>query len=102
MAGATSAVLGGFDDGQLVATGMVGQDGHRGWVYVATDQTRRRTGLGRQIMAAAESLLTERGAVKLNLMVRHTNAVALGFYDRIGYEDAGVTVLAKWLRPITQ
>jgi ribosomal protein S18 acetylase RimI-like enzyme len=35
--------------------------------------------------------------VKLQLMVRDGNAEALGFYRRIGYEDAAVSVLARWL-----
>jgi hypothetical protein len=30
-------------------------------------------------------------------MVRDGNADALGFYRRIGYEDARVAVLARWL-----
>jgi ribosomal protein S18 acetylase RimI-like enzyme len=98
LAGPTSTVLGGFDGERLVSTAMVGHDGHRGWVYyVATEPERQRSGVGRQIMEAAEAWLVERGAVKLNLMVRNTNESALGFYRRSGYEDADVSVLAKWL-----
>ena len=33
MNGATSAVLGLKEDGRLIGTVMVGNDGHRGWVY---------------------------------------------------------------------
>ena len=50
-------------------------------------------------MDAAESWLAGAGAVKLNLMVRHSNTAAVGFYERLGYVDAEVTVLAKWLQP---
>jgi len=39
----------------------------------------------------------ERGAVKVQLMVRHTNTAVTGFYDRLGYADADVRVLAKRL-----
>jgi ribosomal protein S18 acetylase RimI-like enzyme len=35
--------------------------------------------------------------VKLNLMVRNGNDGALNFYRRLGFEDANVTVLARWL-----
>jgi ribosomal protein S18 acetylase RimI-like enzyme len=49
------------------------------------------------MMQEAESWLRERGAVKLNLMVRNGNTEALGFYQQLGYEDAEVTVLARWL-----
>tara|TARA_R110002124_G_scaffold191253_1_gene358667 strand:+ start:744 stop:893 length:150 start_codon:yes stop_codon:yes gene_type:complete len=49
-------------------------------------------------MASAEDWLREQGAVKVQLMVRSTNQQATGFYDRLGYENADVQVLAKWLR----
>jgi ribosomal protein S18 acetylase RimI-like enzyme len=98
LGGTTSAVLGAFDAGELVATVMVGHDGHRGWVYyLAVKPDRRRCGLGRRVMQRAEGWLRERGAVKVNLMVRDGNAEALGFYRQLGYEDAKVTVLARWL-----
>jgi len=96
--GPNSTVLGGFLDDRLVGTVMVGHDGHRGWVYyLAVATAARGRGLGRDLMAAAESWLVDRGAVKVQLMVRESNAAVSGFYDRIGYEDAHVRVLAKRL-----
>jgi ribosomal protein S18 acetylase RimI-like enzyme len=96
--GETSTVLGGFDDGCLIGTAMVGHDGHRGWVYyLAVDESRRGAGLGAQLMAAAETWLREQGAVKVQLMVRAENDAAVGFYDRLGYDDVKVAVRAKWL-----
>jgi ribosomal protein S18 acetylase RimI-like enzyme len=98
LGGPTSAVLGALDAGEIVATVMVGHDGHRGWVYyLAVKPGSRRCGLGRRMMQEAELWLRERGAVKLNLMVRDGNSDALGFYQQLGYEDAEVTVLARWL-----
>ena len=35
--------------------------------------------------------------MKTHLMVRDTNAESVGFYRQLGYEDANVTVLARWL-----
>ena len=94
----TSTVLGAFVDGRLVGTVMVGHDGHRGWVYyLAVTASERGTGLGRRLMQAAEAWLVEHGAVKLQLMVRESNAAVVGFYDRLGYTDADVRVLAKRL-----
>jgi ribosomal protein S18 acetylase RimI-like enzyme len=96
--GPTSAVLGAIDEQHVAATVMVGHDGHRGWVYyLAVDPSKRRRGLGRHMMHEAEDWLRARGVVKLNLMIRHSNTPALGFYDRLGYKDAEVTVLARWL-----
>jgi ribosomal protein S18 acetylase RimI-like enzyme len=98
ISGPTSSVIGVVDAGELAATVMVGHDGHRGWVYyLAVRPAKRRRGLGRRMMQEAESWLRDRGAVKLNLMVRHSNAEALGFYQNLGYEDAEVTVVARWL-----
>jgi ribosomal protein S18 acetylase RimI-like enzyme len=98
LSGTTSAVLGALDATGLAATVMVGHDGHRGWVYyLAVKPERRRCGLGRRMMQAAEGWLRQHGAVKLQLMVRDGNADALRFYRQIGYEEANVAVLARWL-----
>ena len=98
LAGPTSAVLGSFDGDDLVATAMVGEDGHRGWMYyLAVDPTLRRGGLGRRMVEEAETWLRGRGVVKVNLMVRHDNAAAVAFYERLAYEDQQTTVLARWL-----
>ena len=98
--GATSTVLGAFDSEQLLGTVMVGHDGHRGWVYyLAVDENHRGTGLGRQLMTAAESWLRAHGAVKVQLMVRTTNHEVLDFYARLGYEHSDVEVRSKWLKP---
>ena len=91
-------MLGAVADDRLVGTVMVGHDGHRGWVYyLAVAAAERGSGLGRALMQAAEVWLVARGAVKVQLMVRETNASVTGFYDRLGYTDADVRVLAKRL-----
>ncbi|MGI9621722.1 MAG: GNAT family acetyltransferase [Acidimicrobiales bacterium] len=93
-----STVLGSFDVDLLAATVMVGEDGHRGWVYyLAVRATHRRQGLGCSMMDAAEQWLGGRGVSKLNLMVRSSNHSALGFYRQLGYRDDDVTVLSRWL-----
>lgn len=98
VAGATSDVLGGFDDDRLVATAMVGQDGHRGWVYyLAVDPDRRRSGLGRAMMAGAEAWAMATGIPKLQLMVRSGNADAVGFYDALGFTVEDTMVLSRWI-----
>jgi ribosomal protein S18 acetylase RimI-like enzyme len=96
--GPHSTVLIGRDRDAIVATAMVGHDGHRGWVYyVATDPDRRAKGYGRAIMNAAEDWLRATGIAKLQLMVRRDNARAGAFYQSIGYAEAQTIVFAKWL-----
>lgn len=93
-----STVLVGRADGAIVATAMVGHDGHRGWVYyVAVDPVRQQQGLGRAIMHAAEDWLRAAGLPKLQLMVRRENLQAGAFYQSIGYEEADTVVFAKWI-----
>lgn len=97
-AASNATVLAGRDRAALAATVMVGFDGHRGWVYyLAVHPDHRRRGYGRSMMAAAEAWLRERGAPKLQLMVREENAGAAGFYARLGFERQATTVLGKWL-----
>jgi ribosomal protein S18 acetylase RimI-like enzyme len=96
--GPNSAILIGRDGGAMIATAMVGHDGHRGWVYyVAVDPARREKGFGRAIMDADEGWLRQAGIAKLQLMVRRENARAGAFYQSIGYAESQTIVFAKWL-----
>ena len=77
---------------------MVGDDGHRGWVYyLAVAETKRGQGAGRALMTAAENWLRGAGSPKVQLMVRDTNAGAQAFYEALDYERQPVTVWGKWL-----
>ena len=93
-----STVLVGRDVSTIVATAMVGHDGHRGWVYyVATDPEHRGKGHGRVIMNAAEDWLRQAGIEKLQLMVRPDNTKVQAFYQSIGYGEQQRIIYAKWL-----
>lgn len=46
-------------------------------------------------MQASEQWLRERGAPKVDLMVRSTNSDVLTFYEALGYQDGDVVVLSK-------
>ena len=97
--GPHSTILVAVSDGSIAATAMVGEDGHRGWVYyVATAPERRGGGLGRAVMAAAEAWLAGRGVWKL--LVREGNAGAKRFYERLGYRDARSACLQKVIGPL--
>jgi hypothetical protein len=96
--GPNSAVLIGRDGDAIVATAMVGHDGHRGWVYyVATDPDRRGKGYGRAIMNATEDWLRAVGIEKVQLMVRPGNTQVKAFYESLGYGEQPRVMFAKWL-----
>lgn len=87
--------------GRVAATSMVGEDGHRGWVYyVATAPERQGSGLGRAMMEAAEAWLARRGVWKVQLLVRADNPRAVGFYEHLGYRDTGSVCMQKLIEPL--
>ena len=93
-----STVLVGREGEAIVATVMVGHDGHRGWVYyVAVDPGSQKRGFGRIIMAAAEDWLRAAGISKLQLLVRRENAQANAFYGSLGFELSTSVMFQKWL-----
>ena len=82
--------------GRIVATAMVGEDGHRGWVdHVAADPTYQSRGFGRAMMEAAERWLANRGVWKVQLLVRGDNAAVRQFYEHLGYRDTRSICLQK-------
>jgi len=95
--GPGSAVLGVTgEDGALLATAMVGHDGHRGWVYyLAVAAGHRRRGLAGRLMEACEDWVRARDITKIQLMVRGDNEPVVAFYERLGYEPSDVVVLGK-------
>lgn len=96
--GPNSAVLVGREANAIVASVMVGHDGHRGWVYyVAVDPDHRQKKYGRVVMDAAENWLRERGIEKLMLLVRSDNTAVKAFYEQLGYDAQERVIYAKWL-----
>lgn len=95
---ATSTVLVGIFEECVVATVMVGHDGHRGVLYyLAVDPAFQKRGFGKAAVAAAEAWLREREVWKINLMVRGDNEKAGRFYERLGYVVNPVTSFGKRL-----
>jgi ribosomal protein S18 acetylase RimI-like enzyme len=82
----------------VIASAMVGYDGHRGWVnYLAVSPAWQRRGYARALMLEAERLLMARGCPKLNLQVRSSNSEALEFYAALGYEPDHAVSFGKRL-----
>ena len=97
---AHSTVLLAQIEGRVVASVMVGEDGHRGWVYyVAADPAMQGGGLGRAMMAAAEAWLVGRGVWKMQLLVRGDNDKVKRFYEHLGYTDTKSSCFQKVIAP---
>jgi ribosomal protein S18 acetylase RimI-like enzyme len=100
--GPHSTVLVAESGGRILATAMVGEDGHRGWVYyVAAAPEHHGSGLGRAMMAAAETWLARRGVWKVQLLVREDNTRVKEFYEHLGYRDARSTCFQKIIAPMS-
>ena len=99
MDGPSSTLFIGERAGTIVATAMVGHDGHRGWIYyLATAPDLQRQGIGGKMVTHAEDWLREQGVGKLNLMIRDDNETVRDFYISIGYEAEPRIVMAKHLK----
>ena len=102
--GANATILIGRAESAIVASALVGHDGHRGWVYyVAVDPDHQKKDYGRAIMAASEEWLRAQRIEKIMLMVRPDNHQVRAFYDQLGYATQERVIYAKWLdgRPMT-
>jgi ribosomal protein S18 acetylase RimI-like enzyme len=81
-----SDILVGTIEGKVVASIMIGHDGHRGsFYYVAVDPVHRRRGIGARLIREGERWLKERGVWKVNLLIRQENADVQTFYKQLGY-----------------
>ncbi len=91
-----SDILLGFEESALVASVMVGHDGHRGWLYyVAVAPEVQGRGIGKATVRAAEAWLKARGIWAINLNIRSENEEVRAFYSALGYENRDVIVMGK-------
>lgn len=84
--------------GSLVATIIVGDDGHCGSInYLAVDPQFLGNGFGLTMVQAAEEFLRAIGCPKINLCVRRENEAVIKFHDKSGYAEDTVYYSSKWL-----
>lgn len=82
----------------VMASIMIGYDGHRGWInYLAVDAAHRGQGHARTLMREAERLLKAAGCPKINLQIRSSNAQVIAFYQAIGYAQDDVVSFGRRL-----
>jgi ribosomal protein S18 acetylase RimI-like enzyme len=82
----------------VIASGMAGYDGHRGYLYyLAVSPEHQRKGYGRAIVAHLQGILHERGCPKLNLFVSNDNVSAFAFYERLGFSRNDMVSMGRHL-----
>jgi len=90
----------GIIKGEIVASVMIGYEGHRGSInYLAIHPDYAGQSLGRHIMDKAEAFLIELGCPKVAFCVRKDNDAVLSFYDKLGYGIDDVYAMGKRLIP---
>lgn len=88
----------GLENEKIVASCMVGYEGHRGWInYLAVSPDEQGKGFAKQIMTEAELLLREAGCPKINLLIRATNAEVVAVYESLGFIKDEVLSMGKRL-----
>jgi ribosomal protein S18 acetylase RimI-like enzyme len=94
--GASSAVLVWEESNRIIASVMVGHDGHRGTLYyVGVEPSLQSKGLGREVVQAAEQWLASHGVWKINILVRDDNDAAMRFWAKVGYAANRAVSLQK-------
>ncbi len=88
----------GLVNDEIIATAMVGYEGHRGWVnYLAVKPKFQRQGIAKQMMEEAERCLLKMGCPKLQVQIRNANDGVIKFYRKLGYLQDEVVNLGKRL-----
>ena len=88
-----------LDGERIVGSLIVGWDGWRSHLYrLAVDPDRRRLGIGRALLDAAEQRLTAAGARRIDAMVLDSNRPAHELWSRAGYTRQ--STWARWVKPL--
>ncbi len=85
-------------NGNVIASCMVGYDGHRGWLnYLACAPKHRQNGFARKIVTHAEKILKDAGCPKINIQIRTSNQQIIDFYRQLGFSTDNVVSMGKHL-----
>ncbi|WP_328331869.1 GNAT family N-acetyltransferase [Kribbella sp. NBC_00382] len=94
-----AALLLAEDDGKLVGSVIAGWDGWRCHLYrLAVAPSHRRRGIGRALVALAESRFAEYGGRRADAMVLDANAEAHRAWSAAGY--AAQPNWSRWVKPL--
>jgi ribosomal protein S18 acetylase RimI-like enzyme len=78
--------IGAFAGDVLVGAVVASHDRRRGWINrLAVDPAHRHRGIGRQLIAAAESTLRARGLTVIAALIEQDNAPSRALFAEMGY-----------------
>ena len=87
------------DSDRIVGTIIAGWDGWRGHLYrLAVDPGRRRQGIGRALIEAAENRIRALGGTRIDAMVLDDNPGAHAIWAARGYHRQ--QDWSRWVRPL--
>jgi ribosomal protein S18 acetylase RimI-like enzyme len=87
-------------EARVIATCMLGYEGHRGWInLLGVAPAYRGGGHARALLTEAERLMRVAGCAKINLQVLSTNQTVIAFYEKLGFAPDNVISLGKRLEP---
>jgi len=73
---------------KIIASMMVGYDGHRGWInYLGVHPSFQKSGYGTAMVHKAIEILRELNCPKINIQVRKTNLGVINFYKNLGFKE---------------
>jgi ribosomal protein S18 acetylase RimI-like enzyme len=89
----------GTESDRVIASIMVGHEGHRGWLYklAVLPEFQGQRPWPRPGASRPSAGWSRAACRKVNLMIRDTNIKVRDFYQRLGYEVAPRTVMQRWL-----
>jgi ribosomal protein S18 acetylase RimI-like enzyme len=88
LANANNLYLLAWEGETLIGSVLCTDDGRKGWINrLAVDPTRRRQGLARLLVNAAEEHFHRRTIEVLAITVYRDNAASLELFHSLGYED---------------
>jgi N-acetylglutamate synthase len=93
--------LGAFEDGRLIGSVIATFDGRRGWINrLAIVPEERRKGVAKALIARAEKLLRQRGAMIIGAHVERENTASLRLFENSGYSSrSDIVYMSKRDRP---
>jgi N-acetylglutamate synthase len=93
--------LGAFEDGRLIGSVIATFDGRRGWINrLAIVPEERRKGVAKALIARAEKLLRQRGAMIIGAHVERENTASLRLSENSGYSSrSDIVYMSKRDRP---